>query len=246
MPRLPSSYRMYRTCGRWRAAVPSGPPRAPESIPVEHGYTNSTVGDGALVVKCYQGPEAAFRLGTESRYLRRLRGRLPVPRVHQITSTSLTTAYVSGAHGQDLLDDGRAVEVLTECGRLLARIHRLGIVHGDYGPQNLLLDPDTYETAAILDWEWAHPGRPVEDLAWCEWIVRSHHPEHAPLLGHFFRAYGEAYGEPLPAWPERHAAMLARCRDLLDFCGRWEPGGQGEKLWRDRLDTTASWAAATP
>jgi hypothetical protein len=23
----------------------------------------------------------------------------------------------------------------------------------------------------VLDWEWAHRGEPVEDLAWCEWIV---------------------------------------------------------------------------
>ncbi|NRQ35756.1 phosphotransferase [Nonomuraea sp. NN258] len=206
---------------------------------MEHGYTNSTVGDGALVVKCYQGPEAATRLGTESRYLRRLRGRLPVPRVHQVTPTSLTTRFVPGAHGQDLLDEGRASEVLTECGRVLARIHRLGIVHGDYGPQNLLFDPATFEATAILDWEWAHPGAPVEDLAWCEWIVRMHHPEHAALLDRFFTAYAAT----VPPWSERQAAMLSRCRALLDFCARWEPGGGGEKLWRERLDLTASWAA---
>ncbi|AQZ68833.1 aminoglycoside phosphotransferase [[Actinomadura] parvosata subsp. kistnae] len=204
---------------------------------MKHGYTNSTFGDGALVVKCYEGPEAAFRLSTESRYLRRLRGRLPVPRVHQVTSTSLTTRFVDGSHGQDLLDEGRAVEVFTECGRMLARIHRLGIVHGDYGPQNMLFHPDTFETTAILDWEWAHPGRPVEDLAWVEWIVRSHHPEHVALLPHFFTAYGEA----VPSWADRHAAMIERCQGLLDFATRWEPGGGGEKLWRERLDTTAAW-----
>ncbi|MEU0565880.1 phosphotransferase [Nonomuraea sp. NPDC005983] len=206
---------------------------------MEHGYTNSTVGDGALVVKCYQGPDAATRLRTESRFLRRLRGRLPVPRVHEVTATSVTTRFVRGAHGQDLLDEGRAVEVLEGCGRTLARIHRLGIVHGDYGPQNLLFDPATFETAAILDWEWAHPGTPVEDLAWCEWIVRTHHPGHVPLLPRFF----SAYGDPVPGWPERHAAMLARCRALLDFTSSWEPGGEGEKLWRGRLDATAAWAS---
>ncbi|MFI7617988.1 phosphotransferase [Nonomuraea terrae] len=204
---------------------------------MKHGYTNSTVGDGALVVKCYQGPEAAFRLTTESRYLRRLRGRIPVPRVHQVTPTSLTVRFVDGRHGQELLDEGRAIEVLTECGRMLGRIHRLGIVHGDYGPQNMLFDPSTFEATAVLDWEWAHPGRPVEDLAWCEWIVRSHHPEHVPLLPHFFAAYDG----PVPPWEERRAAMVARCRELLDFCTRWEPGGPGESLWHDRLEITAAW-----
>ncbi|MFG6196435.1 phosphotransferase [Nonomuraea sp. JJY05] len=206
---------------------------------MKHGYTNSTVGDGALVVKCYQGPEAAFRLGTESRYLRRLRGRLPVPRVHQVTSTSLTTRFVSGAHGQDLIEEGHAAEVLAECGRTLSGIHRLGIVHGDFGPQNMLFDPATFRTAAILDWEWAHPGRPVEDLAWCEWIIRSHHPEHVPLLSRFFAAYDG----PVPSWAERQEAMVARCRDLIDFCSRWEPGGAAEKLWHERLETTAAWTA---
>ncbi|MEV4017057.1 phosphotransferase [Nonomuraea angiospora] len=204
---------------------------------MKHGYTNSTIGDGALVVKCYQGPEAAFRLGTESRYLRRLRGRLPVPRVHQVTSTSLTTRFVSGAHGQDLIDEGHGAEVLAECGRVLSGVHRLGIVHGDFGPQNMLFDPATFRTTAILDWEWAHPGRPVEDLAWCEWIIRSHHAEHVPLLSRFFAAYDG----PVPSWEERREAMVARCRDLIDFCARWEPGGAGEKLWHERLDTTAAW-----
>ncbi|MEV0195445.1 phosphotransferase [Nonomuraea sp. NPDC050691] len=211
---------------------------------MRHGYTNSTVGDGALVVKCYEGPEAEVRLRTESRFLRRLRGRLPVPRIHKITPTSVTTRFVPGAHGQDLLDEGRAAEVLAACGSVLAGIHRLGIVHGDYGPQNMLFDPVTYEPVAILDWEWAHPGPPVEDLSWCEWIVRTHHPEHVALLPRFFDAYRQGGGLDVPAWDVRHAAMLARCRDLLDFTARWEPGGGGEKLWRDRLDSTSAWTAA--
>lgn len=206
---------------------------------MRHGYTNSTVGDGALVVKCYQGPGAATRLRTESRFLRRLKGRLPVPAVHQITATSLTIRFVDGVHGEDLLDDGRAAEVLAGCGRTLTRIHRLGIVHGDFGPQNLLFDPETFETAAILDWEWAHQGVPLEDLAWCEWIVRTHHPAHVPSLASFF----DAYDGTVPPWERRHAAMLARCRDLLDFAARWEPGGEGEKLWRHHLETTATWTA---
>ena len=50
------------------------------------------------------------------------------------------------------------------------------LVHGDYGPQNVLLDPATQEITAVLDWEWAHAGHPVEDIAWCEWIVRMHQP----------------------------------------------------------------------
>jgi aminoglycoside phosphotransferase (APT) family kinase protein len=57
------------------------------------------------------------------------------------------------------------------------------LVHGDYGPQNCLLGPAAaHEVIAVVDWEWAHAGDPVEDLAWCEWIVRMHHPTCASAL----------------------------------------------------------------
>ena len=72
------------------------------------------------------------------------------------------------------------------------------LVHGDYGPNNVLLDPAARAVTAVLDWEWAHQGEPVEDLAWCEWIVRMHHPQHALAVDGLFGAYGSA-----PAWVER-------------------------------------------
>ena len=130
-----------------------------------------------------------------------------MPAVHRVTPTSVTTRYVRGAHGQDLLDEGRVTEVLAGCGQTLARIHRLGIVHGDYGPQNLLFDPATFETAAILDWEWAHPGEPIEDLAWCEWIVRMHHPEHVSAPAVLLRRVRRA-GAVLAGPPRGHGGAL--------------------------------------
>ena len=42
---------------------------------------------------------------------------------------------------------------------------RLSIVHGDYRTGNFLVDKDGAITA-ILDWEMAHLGDPLEDLAW--------------------------------------------------------------------------------
>lgn len=41
---------------------------------------------------------------------------------------------------------------------------RLGLVHGDYRVGNFLFD--TSGVTGILDWEMAHPGDPLEDLAW--------------------------------------------------------------------------------
>jgi Ser/Thr protein kinase RdoA (MazF antagonist) len=142
------------------------------------------------------------------------------------------------------LDSGSAVEVLRSCGTVLRRIHSttcaLGtgtLIHGDFGPNNLLLDPESYEVTAVVDWEFAHLGDPIDDLAWCEWIVRTHHPDRIEALDAFF----DAYGEPIPAWPDRRAAMVDRCIELREFCQRWDPDGAAVAQWERRMRTTADW-----
>jgi aminoglycoside phosphotransferase (APT) family kinase protein len=42
---------------------------------------------------------------------------------------------------------------------------KVGVVHADYRTGNFLVDPEG-EIRAILDWEMAHLGDPLEDLAW--------------------------------------------------------------------------------
>ena len=86
---------------------------------------------------------------------------------------------------QELLDEGRAAPVLEAAGRALRRLQDQvpGLVHGDCGPQNLLLEPRTCDVVAVLDGEFAHQGEAVEDVARAEWIVRMHHPgavQHRP------------------------------------------------------------------
>ncbi|WP_407565990.1 phosphotransferase family protein [Streptomyces sp. 184] len=224
--------------------------------PMKHGYTNRTLGDGALVRKTYDGPDAALRLRREHTVLTGLRDRLPVPPVRAVSADDLTLGHVAGVPGQELLDGGHAAAVLTACGEVLRRIHGAGrdvlpeedgpgdppagavLVHGDFGPNNLLLDPGTFAVTAVVDWEFAHRGAAVEDLAWCEWIVRTHHPGHRGALDGFFRAYG---GE-VPPWPVRRAAMLAKCAEMRRFCERWEAGGPGVRQWADRAAVTAGWA----
>jgi tRNA A-37 threonylcarbamoyl transferase component Bud32 len=205
--------------------------------PLPHGYTNQTVGDTTTVVKRYAGPDAAARAAREYAALVALSGRVPVPPVLDHTASTITLGFVPGMHGQDLITAGRAEAVLHTCGTVLRGIHRSDFAHGDFGPQNLLLDPVTFAPAAVLDWEFsAHPlDDPVADMAWCEWIVRTHHPGSAPALAAFFTAYGTT-----PPWRRRHAAMLTRCRDLLGFARRW-PGGPGERLWGQRIAVTATW-----
>ncbi|HEX3390456.1 MAG TPA: aminoglycoside phosphotransferase family protein [Streptosporangiaceae bacterium] len=222
--------------------------------PLRHGYTNRTLGDGETVVKCYQGPGTLVRSRRERAVLRALRGRVPVPQVLDSGDGWVTMRFVGGIQGQDLLDLGRAPGVLRACGAMLRRIHQLDVagirdsawgpvvdgqvlVHGDYGPNNVLLDPASLEITAVLDWEWAHAGNPVEDLAWCEWIVRMHHPGQVSVLGEFFGAYGGT----VPSWEARHAVMIQRCRSLLDFSGESDPGGPGEAQWVHRLAVTRAW-----
>lgn len=216
-----------------------------------HGYTNHTARSGAVVTKAYQGPGALPRRDREAAALAALAGCLPVPALISTGDLSLNMALMPGVPGQDLIDQGLAYRVLTACGQMLRRVHAIDpllmraddryapgtvLVHGDYGPNNTLLDAEAREVTAIVDWEWVHAGHPVEDLAWCEWIVRMHHGEHADALGAFFDAY-----RCQPPWSARREAMLARCREMLGWCERWEPGGQAVDRWRHRLLITESW-----
>jgi aminoglycoside phosphotransferase len=220
---------------------------------LKHGYTNRTVGDGTTVHKTYDGPDAAGRLRREQTLLTRLQGQVPVPPVLRASERTLTLGFTPGVPGQDLIDAGHAEGVLRTCGKVLRRIHTTPtpadsldagarnaddvLVHGDFGPNNTLLDPLTFQITAVVDWEFAHLGDPVEDLAWCEWIVRMHHPEHVDALGHFFGAYGVV----IPSWPIRKAAMLAKCASLKEFCHRWESNGPGVRQWEERAKITEDW-----
>ena len=217
-----------------------------------HGYTNRTMRNGPVVTKTYQGPEAACRSAREAAVLSALAGRLPVPEVIDIGSGRLQLTLMDGVPGQDLIDAGQAEPVLRACGRMLRRLQAIGpalahveghgpppavLVHGDYGPNNVVLDPAARQITAIVDWEWAHAGHPVEDLAWCEWIVRMHHPADVGALGALFDGYGSA-----PAWSARQQAMLAQCRVQLDLSERWQPGGENVRRWQQRLAITQAWA----
>jgi aminoglycoside phosphotransferase (APT) family kinase protein len=217
---------------------------------LRHGYTNHTVGDGTTVVKRYEGPDAAARLHRERWLLTRLHGLVPVPPLLGSDGRTLELGFMPGTPGQELMESGHAAETMRACGTVLRQIHAVPpppgsppgsvVVHGDFGPNNLLIDPETFAVTAVVDWEFAHVGARVTDLAWCEWIVRMHHPEHVGALEHCFTAYGP----PAPDWPERHAAMIARCVELRDFCERWEPGGPSVRQWEERTAATRAWTEA--
>jgi aminoglycoside phosphotransferase (APT) family kinase protein len=109
------------------------------------------------------------------------------------------------------------------------------------GPAELrtrLLDAGATAVTAVVDWEWCHAGDPVEDLAWCEFIIRLHHPAEIRHLARFYDAYGDR-----PAWADVHRVIVDRCRWMLSLCERWEPGGERSTAWAHRLKIVAAWTA---
>lgn len=89
------------------------------------------------------------------------------------------------------------------------------IVHGDYRSGNFLFLPEDGRISAILDWEMAHIGDPLEDVAWAidaSWPMTRHMP----------------LDEGLAIWSK--ASGTAVDRDALDWfrifagvkaCGIW-------------------------
>ena len=188
---------------------------------IRHGYTNATRIAGERVVKRYLGTDAAERMRAEVDAIHRTAGRVPAPEVVHIDGADCVVTFrrLLGRHGQELIDEGHADRVLEAAGRTLRSLHADSQpptwTHGDYGPQNLLYDSATLEVTAVLDWEFARLGDPVDDLAWAEWIVRMHHAGAAASLGHLFQGWGEQ-----PEWERRQAAMLAACHRFRDRAER--------------------------
>ncbi|ADD41220.1 phosphotransferase family protein [Stackebrandtia nassauensis] len=218
----------------------------PQRMP--HGYCNDTVHHDDAVIKRFTGPDAAARASTEVRALRAAFPTVPVPQVKAASDAEITCEFVPGVHGQDLIGPDTAARLLAECGRVLATIHAVPVaavqaephpagvlIHGDFGPQNMLFDKETLTVAAVLDWEWAHIGQPLEDLAWCEWIVRSHHADCVDALPHLYHGYGA----PMPPWPRRQAAMLGKCRAMRQFGARRQDGSA--TVWQRRTAITQAW-----
>lgn len=214
-----------------------------------HGYTNDTVAVGTgLVLKSYVGSDWALRQATESLCLTNFRG-LPVPLlISDDEAGSTLMQRLPGRPGQDLIDEGRAYDVLHAVGELHRRLQTMPIelcrprlsgtgtvvVHGDFGPHNMLFD-DHCQVTGLLDWEFAHVGEPVEDLAWAEWIVRMHHAQDSEDLHGLFAGSGWC-----PTWRYRQEAMMRRCQELYARCladGR----NVDAKTWNARLEITTAW-----
>ena len=166
----------------------------------------------------------------------------------------MTTRFVPGINGRVALAERDTADVLKVSGQTLRLLQAvptrtvfedapdgLVVVHGDFGPNNLVVDPGTGQVAAVVDWEWCHPGESVEDVAWCEWTIRAHHPEYVHLLGAFFDAYGAT-----PPWAERHAAMITNLRQLLAFAVDRDGDSPTVTARMTQLRATEQWSQTHP
>jgi aminoglycoside phosphotransferase (APT) family kinase protein len=204
-----------------------------------HGYTNLSWVENGQVVKEYDAVDGQERLRVEVAALGRLADVVPVPKVVSVDlfrRRAVLTA-MPGRHGQELIDEGFASQVLAAAGRTLRELHRSvpGLVHGDYGPQNLLLEVAAWKVSAVLDLEFAHEGDPIDNLAWAEWIVRMHHADAVGALFALFVGYGSR-----PPWKLRHDTMLRKCAGLGELCRR-RGQAEGAELWERRQRATRAW-----
>lgn len=91
---------------------------------------------------------------------------------------------------------------------------RLSFVHGDYRTGNFLYTDDG-EIKAILDWEMAHLGDPLEDLAWALDPLWAHHNPDRPAgmcsraeaIGHWEQSSGLKADPDALAWWEMFASF---------------------------------------
>jgi aminoglycoside phosphotransferase (APT) family kinase protein len=189
--------------------------------------------DGEAVVKRITRDDARRRRDVEAGMLTRLAGVVPVPRAFPSGDPfAVRMEYVPGPLAEQWFVSGfeargveegvrRQVIFLRGCGGMLRALHAFdarsfadvlggegaSVIHADPGPYNVIVDPESGRIRALIDWELARIGDPVEDLALVEWNMRIWYQSAGDVLRHLYDAYGS-----LPVWSRRHAAMIERCR----------------------------------
>ncbi len=120
---------------------------------------------------------------------------------------------------------------------------QIALVHGDYRTGNFLFGPDGH-VHAVLDWEMAHLGDPLEDLAYS--LTRQYASADGLLAGNF------AKQEQAIDWWEQasglkvdpHALLWWRLFTTVKFQGLWASGASGWQRGEneDIVMISASWS----
>jgi len=140
------SFRVDQVDVVWRAG------EKPRSIPVTHGRA-ITIGAEAVVTigrhwvckerrgKCYRSPGLDHQLirertRTEARLISMARrAGVPTPVIRDITKDSIRMEKVEGPMLKECLQP----DLVREAGRMIGRLHKAGIIHGDLTTSNILV-----------------------------------------------------------------------------------------------------------
>lgn len=75
-------------------------------------------------------------------------------------------------------------------------VEKTVLLQGDTGPANFLYDPESARITAVIDWEWAHYGDPMEDLGNI-WVRDFFYPSAGGDLTEYFKYYARLTGVTL-------------------------------------------------
>jgi aminoglycoside phosphotransferase (APT) family kinase protein len=125
------------------------------------------------------------------------------------------------------------LDVSVHAQALLDGIGRASLVHSDFNPKNLLVDPAAGRVTGVLDWEFAHAGLPVTDLG--NLLRFEREPVFADAV---LAAYVEGVPDASPETLER--ARAADLFALVDLAGR-----RGENPVTERADALLRAVART-
>ena len=191
-----------------RAAADAGVPVAPL---VASGGPDSPLGAAFLVTDHVDGETIPRRILRDEAYRDALAGLAAqcgeaLAAIHAIPVDAVPGLVASDqvAQFREILDSLGYVSPAFELGFRWLEANRppegrTAVVHGDFRFGNLIVGPDGLR--AVLDWELAHLGDPMEDLGWlCVRAWRFGGPHRVGGFGRaddLFDAYGGAAGVPV-------------------------------------------------
>jgi TP53 regulating kinase-like protein len=170
-----------------------------------------------------------LRTKREARLLLKARsGGLPVPAVLAVYPTLglLVIEYIEGELLRERLrrDPRGSMGLVVEAGRILARLHSLGIVHGDSTTSNYIVSPSGLY---LIDFGLADSSQGVEERAVDVHLFRrSLESAHASIAGNAFKSFLDGYLSEAGEWGER----VVRRAEEIRLMGRYV--AERRTVWR--------------
>lgn len=224
-----SAGRAERVAAAMRAAAERG-------VPVPAAQVVSTVAATWLIADEIEGSVGAAWLDTpdRARTLAASMGRLR----RQLTTVEPSAVAMPGPaepRHPPVPPEPWLGNILGASAAVIARRRTAPVfVHGDFAPINVIVDEDG-AIRALLDFDYARSGDPLEDVAWWGWVVRHHHPAVWHVA---WAAFLDAAGiDPEADGPAIRALTLRE----LGHRAAASPSAAGAERWTARLAVASEW-----